>query len=132
MNIDALKNIVTVALNVAVALAKITASRVDDKIVAFLQSVAASESVWQIIAALFGNGPVPNPIDNGGLLLISQGDAPAAVSVSGAAADHLSHIGVSEGSLNKALAEANVKGLDIGQITLLIQLAIAIFKVIRK
>lgn len=132
MNIDALKNIVTVALNVAVALAKITASQVDDKIVAFLRSVAASESVWQIIAALFGNGPVPNPIDNGGLLLISQGDAPAAVSVSGAAADHLSHIGVSEDSLNKALAEANVKGLDIGQITLLIQLAIAIFKVIRK
>ena len=132
MSIESLKNIVTIALNVAVTLAKLTASTVDDTVVAYLQGIAASETVWQIIAAILGMGPTPTPAANGDLVLLSQGAAGTKVTTSGDLKAKLDASGVSSDNLNKALAGADLKGLDINQIAMLIQLVLAIFKAIKK
>lgn len=132
MSIEFLKSMVTMALNVAVTLAKLTASTVDDTVVAYLQGIAASDTVWQIIAALFGVGPTPTPIGGGDLVLLSQGAAGTKVSMSGKLQTKSEAAGISTVDLNRALAGVDLKGFDVNQIAMLIQLVIAIFTAIRK
>lgn len=132
MTIEFLKNMVTVALNVAVTLAKLTSSTVDDTIVAYLQGIAASDTVWGIIAALFGMGPTPTPAGNGDLVLLAQGQAGTKVSMSGALNSKAEAAGISTVDLNRALAGTDLKGFDINQISMLIQLVIAIYTAIKK
>lgn len=133
MSIESLKNIVNVALSVALSLAKITASTVDDTIVTYLQGIAASDTVWQIVAAFLGMGPVPTPTNGGGLELVGAAHAPGGGVI---LSNHLeaarASAGVSGADLNKALAGADLKGLDINQIAMLVQLVLAIFKAIKK
>ena len=134
MTIEFLRNMVTIALNVATTLAKLTSSTVDDTIVAYLQGIASSETVWQIIAAFLGMAPTPTPTPVGGgdLVLLSQGAAGTKVSMSGALQAKSEAAGISTVDLNRALAGTDLKGFDVNSIAMLIQLVIAIFTAIKK
>jgi hypothetical protein len=132
MTIESLKKMVTMAITVAKTLAKLTATDTDDKAVAFIEQISASETVWTIVAALLGLSENGGGGGNDNGLIMLSGAAAGEVKLSAKGVELASEVGVSEANLQKALKDANVSGMDLGMIIKLVQLAIAIFSAIKK
>lgn len=132
MNLESIKQMVTVALAVAKQLVVLTESKMDDGIVAFVEKIAASDVVWSIIASLFKFGPVPVPPNDGGLIMMGAAGEVTPIKMGGTLLAESTAAGVSNDDLGKALAGVDLKGIDFSQIAMLVQLAIAIFKAIKK
>lgn len=135
MSVETIKKVLTVALTVAKELAKLTNTTVDDNAVALVEKVAASDVVWQIIASIFklsanddgGNGgnnlvmmSGASATSNGEVILTAKGES------------FRSEAGIPETAMKTALANADLKGFGLSELTMIIQLAMAIFKAIKK